>query len=280
MSSAAGSRPDGELLALAVIPARLESRRLPRKMLLNRTGTYLFAHTARSVARCPAIARVVLATDSQEVLDAALEADVEALMTRADHASGTDRVFEAFRTLEHAGPEGRPWDVIVNVQGDEPDVDPADLARLIAEFRAPDVSVATLFAAIETDEEVRDTSVVKVVCDAQGDALYFSRAPIPTHVHARSPSSHAAARRHIGVYAFRPAALQRFCSLPAGTLEASESLEQLRWLEAGGRMRTVEAAHVPRGIDTEEDYEHFVGRLAPSKPATGSADTTAHRGKT
>jgi 3-deoxy-manno-octulosonate cytidylyltransferase (CMP-KDO synthetase) len=265
MTPEAGSTPDPALLALAVIPARLESRRLPRKMLLNRTGTYLFAHTAQSVARCASIARVVLATDSTEVLDAARGADIEALMTSADHASGTDRVFEAFRTLEHSGPDGRPWDVIVNVQGDEPDVAAEDLTRLIAAFGSPEVSFATLYAAIETEEEARDPSVVKVVCDARGDALYFSRAPIPTHVHARSPGSRVAARRHIGVYAFRPAALQRFCSLPQGTLEASESLEQLRWLEAGERLHTVEATHVPRGIDTQEDYEHFVRRSGAAK---------------
>lgn len=255
----------GGLLALAVIPARLESRRLPRKMLLDRTGTYLFAHTARNVARCPALARVVLATDSEEVLAAARASDVEARMTRADHPSGTDRVFEASRAV--TPPDSRPWDVIVNVQGDEPDVDPDDLARLVAAFEDPEVSVATLWAAIETEEEARDPSVVKVVCDAKGDALYFSRAPIPTHVHARDPERRAAPRRHVGVYAFRPAALERFCSLPVGRLEETESLEQLRWLEAGERMRAVQATHVPRGIDTEEDYERFVRGCAANAQA-------------
>jgi 3-deoxy-manno-octulosonate cytidylyltransferase (CMP-KDO synthetase) len=255
-------------LALAVIPARLESRRLPRKMLLDRTGCHLFAHTARNVARCAAIARVVVATDAAEVLEAARGAGVEALMTRADHPSGTDRVFEALGRLEP--PPGRAWEVVVNVQGDEPDVDPADLARLVGAFADPAVEAATLWAAIEGEEEALDPSVVKVVCDARGDALYFSRSPIPSRVHARGPAAADVRllRRHVGVYAFRPAALARFCSLPVGRLEAAESLEQLRWLEAGLALRTVQAAHVPRGIDTEEDYQRFVGRLAAAKRGT------------
>ena len=217
----------------------------------------------------------MVATDSEEVLEAARASDVEARMTRADHPSGTDRVFEAARAIQAETPE-RPFDVIVNVQGDEPDIDPGDLARLVAVFEDPAVSVATLWGPIRTEEEARDSSIVKLVCDTAGDALYFSRAPIPSRGHARagakdSGDARAALRRHIGVYAFRPAALQRFCALPVGALEASENLEQLRWLEAGGRMRAVEATHVPHGIDTHEDYEDFV-RRQPSVEANRGQD--------
>jgi 3-deoxy-manno-octulosonate cytidylyltransferase (CMP-KDO synthetase) len=257
-------RQGERLRALAIVPARLGSRRLARKMLLDATGAALFEHTARNVLRCTAIGRVVVATDSAEIVDRALAAGLEALSTRADHASGTDRALEA---LQQLGGEG--WDVVVNVQGDEPELDPDDLERLVAAFADGSVEAATLAGPLDAADHARP-QVVKVVRDAAGDALYFSRAPIPY----RAPSGESAAyaradaapwtslaRRHVGVYAFRPAALAAFCALPRGALEALENLEQLRWLEAGRRMRVVEAASVPLGIDTAEDYDAFVERV-------------------
>ncbi len=252
------------LRALAIVPARIASRRLPRKMLLSETGRCLFVHTAENVARCPAIERVLVATDSEEVRDRAREAGLEAVLTRADHQSGTDRAHEALARL---GPAG--WDVVVNVQGDEPELDPDDLARLVAAFADAMVSAATLAGPLEPGDAQR-SGVVKVVRSSAGDALYFSRAPIPFRPAERDPAAHAAsgaepwealARRHIGVYGFRPEALARFCALPRGALERLENLEQLRWLEAGLAMRVVEARGVPLGIDTLEDYHAFVERL-------------------
>lgn len=274
--------------AVAIIPARLGSSRLPRKMLLSRTGRCLFEHTARNVAASGIFARVAVATDSAEIAAAAKSAGIEALMTRADHGSGTDRVFEAW-TLLQAGRESAQ--VIVNVQGDEPEVAHADLARLVSAFADPDVDLATLSGPIQTDEEADDPGVVKVVSDVNGDALYFSRARVPARGHASpaspaspaSEASHASVmssaiptalsvlRRHIGVYAFTPVALARFCALPTGRLEAHESLEQLRWLEAGEKLRVIEATRVPRGIDTLEDYERFVARCATSTTGPASA---------
>jgi 3-deoxy-manno-octulosonate cytidylyltransferase (CMP-KDO synthetase) len=269
-----GGTPD--LRAVAIIPARLASERLPRKMLLDATGLPLCVHTARNVRASNAFARVVLAVDSEETLAAAARHAVEARMTRVDHPSGSDRVNECFRALRN---EGERADVVVNVQGDEPDLDGADLLRLVSAFRERDVEMATLAAVLDDDALFQSPSVVKVVCDARGDALYFSRAPIPARGHGSTNVARNAsiARRHVGVYAFRPAALERFCALPRGVLEARESLEQLRWLESGGRLRVLPASRAPRGIDTREDYDEFVARTralenARKRPETGEVE--------
>lgn len=258
------ARPDGpearRQRALAVIPARLGSTRLPRKMLLAETGEALVVHTARAVAASEACEHTVVATDAPEVADAVRAAGFQALLTRDDHPSGTDRVQEALEQV------GGTWDVVLNVQGDEPEIEPDDLRGLVAAFGDGAVELATLAGPLHTAAEADATSVVKVVCDARGDALYFSRARIPNDAHARTGAGAGcsggltALRRHIGVYAFRPAALARFCALPVGHLERIENLEQLRWLESGGRMRVVAATHVPLGIDTRKDYDAFIER--------------------
>lgn len=246
--------------AVAVVPARLGSTRLERKMLLAETGLPLFAHTARRAALAPAVTRVVVATDSCEVLEAARHAGLEAVATRADHPSGTDRVLEALEALDTGG-ETPP--VVLNVQGDEPEIDPDDLTALVAAFADPEVEVATLAAELASPAEAACEDTVKVVCDQDGWALYFSRAPIP-HIGRARPGADQAAppwRRHVGVYAFRHEALRRFCALPVGRLERLENLEQLRWLEAGLSMRVVAARSAPPGIDTRADYDAFVARV-------------------
>jgi 3-deoxy-manno-octulosonate cytidylyltransferase (CMP-KDO synthetase) len=259
MSPARGAAPDAPApRALAVVPARLASTRLPRKMLLRASGRYLFEHTVLGVRRARTLARVVLATDAEEIAAVAAEVGIEALRTSPEHASGTDRVFEAYQQLVARG-EG-PFEVVLNVQGDEPEVAGESLDPLVRAFADPSVEVATLCTPLADPVAARDPSVVKVVLDRQGDALYFSRAPIP----ADAPQARAAAgapwRRHLGVYAFRPAALARFCALPRSTLEQRESLEQLRWLEAGRRLRVLETAEGPTGIDTPEHYQAFLAR--------------------
>ena len=257
-----------KIRAVAVVPARLASTRLERKMLLRETGRFLFEHTARMVRECGAFARVVVATDAPEIEAAAREAGLEALATRADHRSGTERVAEAWAKLSASGEKA---DVVVNVQGDEPELDPKDLARVVEPFAEPDVSIATLAAPLSSDEEWKSPSVVKVVQDSRGTALYFSRAPIPGRGHGAPPMRAAdlPARRHIGVYAFRPAVLARCAALAPSMLEQAESLEQLRWLEAGERISVVSASRAPAGIDTREDYAAFVARCraAQNRPA-------------
>lgn len=256
---------------LVVVPARIGSTRLPRKMLLRETGRYLFEHTVRNVERASLVERVVLATDSEEIVRAAEEVGIDALLTSPDHPSGTDRVEEAHGALVAAG-DG-PFDVIVNVQGDEPELPPRDLDALVAAFDDDGVELATLWARVESRADADDPSIVKVVVDGCSDALYFSRSPIPSLEHPSRPMREdapglAAMKRHIGVYAFRPAALERFCRLAPGALETTESLEQLRWLEAGGRIRVVEASQTTVGIDTREHYSLFVARQGAV--ATGS----------
>lgn len=248
--------------ALAIIPARLASSRLARKMLLEAAGLPLFAHTVRNALASGAFARVVLATDAPEIEARARELAIEALGTRPDHTSGTDRVHEAWRAL---AAQGERADVVVNVQGDEPELDPRDLARLVAAFEDPAVRFATLAAPLEDEELARSPHVVKVVTDRRGDALYFSRAPIPASGHPHADSGRGSHKtihqRHVGVYAFAPAALEQFCALPRGVYEMRENLEQLRWLEAGEKLRVVPATRVPEGIDTGADFERFVERL-------------------
>lgn len=281
MSVPAGSAAEpARVRAVAIVPARIASQRLPRKMLLDRTGVPLFAHTARNVAASGAFARVVVATDAREVQEAAQRAHIECVLTRADHASGTDRVHEAWRALARAGENAH---VVVNVQGDEPELAPADLARLVALFADPAIELATLCGPLRAPAEADAPSVVKVVRDARGDALYFSRARIPARGHARDANRAAdddwtILRRHVGVYAFTPVALDDFCSLPAGRLESLENLEQLRWLEAGRKLRVLDAERVPEGIDTEPDYERFVARCAARSTADDRAHGTARSG--
>lgn len=228
-------------------------------MLLRETGQYLFEHTVRNLLEGGAVERVVLATDSEEIRAAAQEVGLEALMTDASHKSGTDRIHEAYENLLEAG--AKAYDVVINVQGDEPDVNSEDLRELVAAFEDEQVELATLWAPFEDVREEEDENAVKVVTDSRGDALYFSRCALPSASHRReSERPRLPRKRHVGVYAFRPAALERFCSLPEGELEREESLEQLRWLEAGARLRVIAARHRPHGIDTAEDYQAFVQR--------------------
>jgi 3-deoxy-manno-octulosonate cytidylyltransferase (CMP-KDO synthetase) len=273
LTSGATNRPR----AVAIVPARLASTRLPRKMLLDETGTCLFAYAARAARASGAFERVVVATDSLEIVRAAESSGIESILTRSDHRSGTDRVCEAWSKL---AADGALADVVVNVQGDEPETDPSDLAHVVAAFDEPDVAIATLAAPFTTDEEWKSPSVVKVVCGANGDALYFSRAPIPGRGHgaAPSPARELPVSRHIGVYAFRPDALLRCAALAPGRLEQAESLEQLRWVEAGERIRVASASRASAGIDTREDYDAFVARVRAAQPGAARVAGPRSRG--
>jgi len=266
--------PSGLPKALAVVPARLASTRLPKKMLLDETGACLFVHTAENAARSGAFEQVLVAADSAEVESAALAAKLSCVSTDPDCPSGTDRVYEALQTT------GSEYDVVVGVQGDEPELNPGDLKRLVDCFTDAAVEVATLAAPL-TNEAARDaSSVVKVVLDERSDALYFSRAPLPDRSHARDGTDDALGLRHVGVYAWRPEALARFRALAPTPLERAENLEQLRWLESGGRMRVLVTDRAPHGIDTPEDYAAFVERwrskgsdVSPDAPHPQGAST-------
>ncbi|HMK70184.1 MAG TPA: 3-deoxy-manno-octulosonate cytidylyltransferase [Xanthobacteraceae bacterium] len=229
---------------LIVIPARMASTRLPGKPLADIAGAPMIVHVLRR-AEAAAIGPAVVATDSPEIERAVQKAGGRAVMTGAGHASGSDRIFEALGKID----PGRRAAVIVNVQGDLPAIEPSDIVAAVALLADPAVDIATLAAEITRDEERSDPSVVKVVgtpvAVARLRALYFSRATAP---YGEGPLFH-----HIGLYAYRRAALERFVALPPSALEQREKLEQLRALEAGMRIDVAIVDSVPLGVDTPED---------------------------
>ncbi len=251
-----GDRRD---LVAVVIPARRASTRLPDKLLLAETGRPLIAHTVERVLAAQAassgrIARVLVAVDDPALADAARDAGAEAVMTSPECASGTDRVAEAVRAMGKAAPE-----IIVNVQGDEPEIAPETVlaaARVLDGTGAP---MGTLAAPITDKAEIHNPAIVNVVLAAAGDALYFSRAPIPFDRDDHAPAERRALK-HLGIYAYRRAFLLGYADLPVSSLESIEKLEQLRALEAGHRIRVAIVEHAPVGIDTPEDYAAFVTR--------------------
>ncbi len=235
-----------------LIPARLASTRLPRKPLADIGGVPMIVHVARRAALSQA-SRVMVAADHAEIVAACRSHGVQALLTRADHASGSDRLAEACEQLSLDG-----MDRVVNVQGDEPLIDPAliDACAGLLDART-DCVMSTAAHAIHGAADIDNPNVVKVVLDANSRALYFSRAPIPCWRDGRpEPDDSAAtpALRHIGIYAYRAGFLRRFHALESSPLERAESLEQLRVLWHGERIAVHLAATAPGpGVDTPED---------------------------
>jgi 3-deoxy-manno-octulosonate cytidylyltransferase (CMP-KDO synthetase) len=232
---------------LIVIPARMQANRLPGKPLADIWGEAMIVHVWRRAMESKA-GRTVVATDAPEIRDAVEQAGGEAVMTRRDHESGTDRVHEAVEAID---PQGA-CDIIVNLQGDLPTLDPSLITACIAPLAQASVDIATLAAEITDDAERADPNVVKVVGAGSPDgrvlrALYFTRASAP---YGDGPLYH-----HIGLYAFRRASLSKFVSLPLSTLEMREKLEQLRALEAGMRIDVGLVDTVPVGVDTPADLE-------------------------
>jgi len=242
----------------AVIPARLGSTRLPKKPLLRETGKFLIQHVVERVQRARTIDRVIVATDAPEIHDAVTSFGAEAWMTSKDHPTGTDRIAEVVRSLDA--------EYILNVQGDEPEIDPNDLDSLASALIESGAEMATLAAPFDDLERFRDRNAVKVVVDREGNALYFSRSQIPWC----DPTTNeipSAARKHVGVYGFRRATLLRFASLPPCEIEQSERLEQLRALHHRIAIRVVDITREPIGIDTPDDYRRFVERHGAMRTA-------------
>ncbi|MEQ1955767.1 3-deoxy-manno-octulosonate cytidylyltransferase [Mesorhizobium sp. CN2-181] len=239
---------------LILIPARMASTRLPGKPLADIAGTPMIVHVAMRAAES-GLGRVVVATDTQAVAKSVRAHGFEAVMTRVDHESGSDRIFEALSTLD---PNGHV-DVVINVQGDLPTIEPATIAAALSPLEDPAVDIGTLGVEIVRDEERTNPNVVKIVGSAQPSArlraLYFTRATAPW---GEGPHYH-----HIGLYAYRRAALARFVSLPPSPLEKREKLEQLRALEAGMRIDAAIVGAVPLGVDTPHDLERAREVLSP-----------------
>ena len=231
--------------AIAVIPARLASTRLPRKMLRGIAGKPLIGTVYEAVRSSPLLADVLIATDSEEILRVCREHGWKAQMTSPTHRSGTERVHEV------SGREAA--DVYINVQGDEPLVRPEHIATLLKVMENPAAEVGTLMTpAAELD--VANPNAVKVVTDLSGRALYFSRATIPFDRDSTRPRY----LKHLGLYAYRKPALDRFVTLPESLLEKSERLEQLRFLENGISIYVGETPHDSVGVDTEDDLQRVI----------------------
>ncbi|WP_297509898.1 3-deoxy-manno-octulosonate cytidylyltransferase [Flavobacterium sp.] len=241
---------------IAVIPARYASTRFPAKLMQDLCGAPVIVRTYQSAVQTQLFDEVFVVTDSQEIYDVIFHHGGKAIRSQGVHESGSDRIAEAVADLEA--------DIVVNIQGDEPFVDREPLAQVIAVFENDlnqSIDLASLMFEITDPNEINNPNNVKVVVDDQGFALYFSRSVIP---YPREINVGFRYMKHVGVYAFRKQALLAFAQLPMRPLEASEKLEQLRYLEYGKRIRMVETTHVGIGIDTPEDLEK--ARLLWSKP--------------
>jgi len=236
---------------LGVIPARLESTRLPRKVLREIGGVPMVVYVFRRAQGCRLLSDLLVATDSDEVVEACHAHHVPAVLTSSAHRSGTDRVWEVSRA--------RVADVYVNVQGDEPLVTTGHIESLVRPFlNEPEVQVTTLKIRA-TPEEVPTRTANKVVTDRHGNALYFSRLPIPCD---RDERGGVVYWKHIGMYAYRRPVLEVYHSLPPSALEQAEQLEQLRLLEHGIPIRVLETREPTIGVDTEEDLKAVVALVA------------------
>lgn len=250
---------------VAIIPARFASTRLPGKPLAEIHGKTMIERVWERARAATLLQRVIVATDDERVAAAVRRFGGEAVMTSAAHATGTDRLAEAVQAVDA--------DIVVNVQGDEPLLDPAGIdAAAAALVEDPELPIATLSLPLTELADMLSPSVVKVVTDARGDAMYFSRSPIPhlrtdrgdLEAAARAALARGLARRHVGLYAYRRAALLAFASLPPAPLEQAEGLEQLRALHHGIRIRVVAVAGPATvAVDTPQDLEQVRALLAP-----------------
>jgi 3-deoxy-manno-octulosonate cytidylyltransferase (CMP-KDO synthetase) len=231
--------------AIAIIPARYQSTRLPGKPVIEVRGKTLIEHVYRRVERAGLIERILVATDDERIAKAVQRFGGNVIMTRIDHQSGTDRLAEAASGLP-------PEALVVNVQGDEPLIEPEVIDRAVAAARLGDAEIVTLRTRLDDRSSIEDPNRVKVVVNREGFALYFSRSPIP---------SGGTTFLHLGLYVYRAGFLKRFTQLERTPLEIAERLEQLRALEHGFRIRVVEVDSVSWGIDTPADLERFKSLL-------------------
>ncbi len=241
------------MIVIAIIPARYASTRLPGKPLLAETGKPLIQHVVEVIRLADGIDRIVVATDDERIADAVAGFGGEALMTSESCRSGTDRLAEAADALGLADD-----DLVLNIQGDEPEIPPCCIEKLIELLRTSEAEMVTLAAPL-ADDLADEPGKVKVVCDSTGRALYFSRARIPFD---RDGDVEVSYLLHLGVYGYRAAFLKRFASLPPTPAEQAEKLEQLRALEHGFAIAVAVVDYDGAGIDTPQDYAAFVARIA------------------
>lgn len=257
-----------QIKAVAIIPARYESSRLPGKALLEISGKPMICLVASQASKARNVERVIVATDDPRIVSVVEAAGFEAEMTRADHASGTDRIAEVAEKLD--------TEIVVNVQGDEPLIAPETIERAVAALAAnKSAGIATTWEPIAQPADVLNPDLVKIVIDGSSRAVYFSRAPVPWPRDAvrehgslenallRQPSLLRTFRKHTGLYVYRREVLMQFTKWPQSQLELQESLEQLRALEYGVEILALEASTPSIGVDTQEDLE-LVRKIVPS----------------
>jgi 3-deoxy-manno-octulosonate cytidylyltransferase (CMP-KDO synthetase) len=244
-----------ETSVLAVIPARYHSTRFPGKVLVDIAGRTMLEHVYRRAAAAHSVDAVLVATDDQRIVDAVDSFGGVVCLTSSAHASGTDRLAEVAAQLS--------CDLLVGVQGDEPLLDPAVIDAVVAPLKKDrQIGMATAARRLSEPRDLTNPNAVKVVCDREGYALYFSRAPIP---HGRDGSAPEASV-HVGLYVYRHETLLRLAQLTPGPLERAEALEQLRALEHGIRIKVVETTYESLGVDTPSDLDRIRQRLLASVP--------------
>ena len=267
------SSDPNQIKAVAIIPARYESSRLPGKALLEIGGIPMICCVARQASRAANVERVIVATDDRRILSAVEANGFEAVLTSSDHASGTDRIAEVADKLDA--------EIIVNVQGDEPLIAPETIEQAVAALVAnPAVGIVTTWEPIAEPAEVLNPDLVKIVVDSGGRALYFSRAPVPWPRDAagkfgtidnalrQEPSLMHTFRKHTGLYVYRREVLMQFTKWPQSVLERQESLEQLRAIEHDVKIMAIEATAPSIGVDTQDDLER-VRKLVSRVPTFG-----------
>jgi 3-deoxy-manno-octulosonate cytidylyltransferase (CMP-KDO synthetase) len=250
------------LAGVVIIPARYGSTRFPAKIVASDTGKPLVQHVVDRAMLARRARAVIVATDDQRIIAALAPYGTRCVMTRIDHQSGTDRIAEVARTLDD--------DIVVNVQGDEPEIDPDVIDRLIERLESSDDDMATAATPLGGEAEgaspgsPEDPNLVKVVMGVDGRAIYFSRAPIP-YIRDRAALSRAAYYLHLGIYAYRRRFLLEFAAWTPTALESAEKLEQLRALEHGRSIHVLRVSRATHGIDTPQQYADFVSRMRAAR---------------
>lgn len=240
------------MTATVIIPARFASTRFPAKIVASETGRPLVQHVVDQAKKCLRVGRVIVAADDQRIVDALREFETQVVLTSPGHQSGTDRIAEVARTIDDP--------LIVNVQGDEPEIEPETIDGLIELLEHSPTEMATVATPFPAGADVRDPNLVKVVMTLDGRAVYFSRHSIPFHrdtTGTNQPPYHL----HLGIYAYRREFLLQFASWPATPLEQAEKLEQLRALEHGRSIAVLVVNRATHGIDTPQQYQDFVRRI-------------------
>ncbi|MHC4570890.1 MAG: 3-deoxy-manno-octulosonate cytidylyltransferase [Planctomycetota bacterium] len=238
---------------LACIPARYGSTRFAGKVLAKDTGKFLIQHTYERACLAKLPDKVIIAADDERIAAAATSFHAECILTSAEHKSGTDRIAEAVADID--------VDIVVNLQADEPEIDPANIDYLVELLiKNPDYQMATLAADFQTPQQIADPNIVKVITDCDGRAIYFSRAPVPYNREKSGVGELNQYLRHVGIYAYRKQFLLKITALPQTNLEKIEKLEQLRPIEYGHSILVARVEHICDGIDTPQQYAEFVAR--------------------